>query len=55
LSVFAEDIQGIIYYMDKFLNVYNTEHVVEGIENPQIIAKAQKVDGVYTIPLLGLI
>jgi hypothetical protein len=55
LSVFAEDIQGIIYYIDKFLNVYNTEHIVEGIENPKIIAKAHKINGVYTIPQLGLV
>ena len=55
VNVFSEDIQGIIYYIDKYLNVYNTEHIIEGKEDPQIVAKAQKKNGIYTIPELGLI
>jgi len=35
----VEDINGIIYYIDNFNNVYKTEDVLSGKENPQIIAK----------------
>ena len=53
-SVSAIDIQGIIYYIDLDLNVYNTEDVINGILDPSIIGKACKSNGVYTIPSLGL-
>jgi hypothetical protein len=39
VEVFAEDIFGIVYYIDNIGNVYKTEDVMEGKENPQIIAK----------------
>jgi hypothetical protein len=42
MEVSAEDIHGIIYYIDRYNNVYNTEDILEGKENPQIIAKATK-------------
>jgi len=42
MEVSAEDIHGIIYYIDRFNNVYNTEDILEGRENPRIIAKATK-------------
>jgi hypothetical protein len=54
LNVLAQDIRGIIYYIDEYLNVYDTQQVIEGIENPGIIAKAIKTNGIYTIPELGL-
>lgn len=54
LNVLAQDIQGIIYYIDEYLNVYDTQQVIEEIENPEIIAKAIKTNGIYTIPELGL-
>ena len=50
LDVFAEDVNGIIYYIDKFNNVYKTEDILEGKSNPQIIAKCVKTNGVCTIP-----
>jgi len=55
LEVFAEDIQGIVYYIDKFNNVYKTEDILNGKENPQIIAKCEKNNGSYTIPEFGLV
>jgi len=55
MNVFAEDVCGIIYYIDRFLNVYNTEDILEGKENARIIAKADKNGNVYTIPEFGLI
>ena len=50
LDVFAEDVNGIIYYIDKFNNVYKTEDILEGKSNPLIIAKCVKTNGVCTIP-----
>lgn len=55
MNVIAENIQGIMYYIDSFLNVYNTEDILEGKEDPRIVAKAVKINSVYTIPEFGLI
>jgi hypothetical protein len=53
MEISAEDIHGIIYYIDKYNNVYHTEDVLEGVENPRIIAKATKHgNNSYTIPEL---
>jgi hypothetical protein len=49
LEVHTEDINGIIYYFDKFSNVYNTEDILEGKQNPRIIAKYTKINDTYTI------
>jgi len=53
-NVFAEDIKGIVYYIDTSLNVFKTEDILQNKENPQIIAHAVKTNGVYSIPSLGL-
>lgn len=50
MEVSTEDIHGIIYYIDRFNNVYNTEDILEGKENPRIVAKAIKhSNNMYTI------
>jgi hypothetical protein len=49
IEVYTEDVNGIIYYFDKFSNVYNTEDILEGKQNPRIIAKYTKVNDLYTI------
>jgi len=54
IDVVARSISGVIYYIDKFLNVYNTSDILEGKVNPTIIAKAKVVNGVFSIPSLGL-
>lgn len=55
LEVIAQEIQGIIYYVDKDLNVYNTEDIFKNLNNPKIIAKAVQLgNNVYSIPSLGL-
>lgn len=54
LDVFATDVMGIVYYIDNFNNVYNTEDVMNNIENPRIVAKYVKNGDVITIPSLGL-
>ena len=51
MEVSAEDINGIIYYIDSFNNVYHTEDILEGNENPRIIAKAvRNSDNTFKIP-----
>ena len=55
MNVFAEEIQGIVYYIDEFQNVYNTIDILEGNENPKIIAKAEKKNNEYIIPEFGLL
>ena len=50
IEVTAEDIQGIIYFVDKYNNVYKTEDVLEGKENPAIIAKYVVENDKYVIP-----
>jgi len=53
MDVSAEEINGIIYYIDTYDNVYHTEDILEGKENPRIIAKAMKnMDNSYLIPEL---
>ena len=38
-TVWAEDIGGIIYYIDDRNNVYNTEEIISNTPSPNIIAK----------------
>ena len=55
IEVFAQDICGIIYYIDAKENVYKTEDVMLEKKNPEIIAKYVKNGNKYAIPDLGLI
>ena len=55
LEVFAEEIGGIVYYIDKFKNVYKTDDVLQSKLNPEIIAKWEKTGEKYIIPEFGLI
>jgi hypothetical protein len=55
LEVIAEEIKGIVYYIDKFDNVYKTEDILAERDNPKIIAKAVKTQKGFTIPELGLV
>lgn len=55
MEVFAQEIRGIVYYLDKFGNVYKTEDVMSSTENPRIIAKYVLNGTQYTIPEFGLI
>ena len=54
MEVVAQEIGGIVYYIDKYSNVYNTEEILQGSENPQIIAKYVKNGTKYSIPEFGL-
>jgi len=50
VEVYAQDIQGIIYYIDKNNNVYQVEDIVSNKVNPKIIAKYVKDGENYSIP-----
>jgi hypothetical protein len=54
IEVWAQDIQGIIYYIDKFNNVYQAEDIVINKINPKIIAKYVKNGEQYSIPEFNL-
>jgi hypothetical protein len=55
LEVVAEEIFGIVYYIDKYNNVYKTEDILQGKENPEIVAKCVKNSNGYSIPEFGLV
>jgi hypothetical protein len=50
IEVWAQDIQGIVYYIDKAFNVYQAEDIVVNKLNPKIIAKYVKNGDLYSIP-----
>lgn len=54
IEVWLQDIQGIVYYIDKGFNVYQPEDIMTGIVNPKVIAKYVKVGDVYSIPEFNL-
>jgi hypothetical protein len=54
VEVWAQDIQGIIYYIDKFNNVYETSDIIKNQINPKIIAKYVKNGENYNIPELNI-
>ena len=52
-TVWAQDIKGIIYYIDDANNVYHPQDVLNNTVNPKIIAKYVLNDGEYSIPSLS--
>jgi len=54
VDVIAKNIMGLVYYIDKFMNVYKTSDILEGKVDPEIIAKCKVINGEYTIPKYGL-
>jgi len=54
VEVWAQDIQGIVYYIDKTNNVYDTADIIQNKVNPKIIAKYVKIGESYTIPELNI-
>jgi hypothetical protein len=50
IEVYAQDIQGIVYYIDKNNNVYQAEDIISNKINPKIIAKYVKQGEIYSIP-----
>jgi len=54
VEVWVQDIQGIVYYIDKFNNVYDTSDIIKNLVNPKIIAKYVKNGEEYNIPELNV-
>lgn len=55
IVVKAQDIKGIIYYIDDYTNVYEPHDILNGVNNPKIIAKYVKnEDNTYSIPEFGI-
>ena len=54
VDVWAQDIKGIIYYIDKICNVYQVEDIVSNKINPKVIAKYIKNGENYSIPDFNL-
>ena len=54
IDIVAQEIGGIVYYIDNFKNVYSTEDIMNEKENPEIIAKYIVQNDTYSIPELGL-
>lgn len=50
LDVVAKDVNGIVYYIDKFMNVYKTEDILSCKSNPAVIAKCREINGTIVIP-----
>jgi hypothetical protein len=50
VEVWVQDIQGIVYYIDKFNNVYDTADIIKNQVNPKIIAKYVKTGDNFNIP-----
>ena len=54
IELWAQEIMGIVYYLDKFGNVYQAEDIVNNKVNPKVICKYTKTkmengEDVYTI------
>ena len=54
VEVWAQDIQGIVYYIDKSNNVYDTTDIIKNQMNPKIIAKYVVTNEIYRIPELNI-
>jgi hypothetical protein len=50
VEVWVQEIQGIVYYIDKSNNVYQAEDIMLNKMNPKIIAKYVKNGENYSIP-----
>jgi S-adenosylmethionine hydrolase len=49
VETYAKEICGIVYYIDKFGNVYKTEDILEGQQNPAVVAKYRVDNDIYTL------
>ena len=49
MAVWPQEINGILYYIDNYNNIYKSEEIISNKINPNIIAKYKLHDGIYTI------
>lgn len=45
IDVIAKEMEGIVYYVDEFQNVYRTEDILNEKENPRVVAKYEQLAG----------
>jgi hypothetical protein len=51
ITLHTQDIKGIIYYIDDFNNVYDSNDIMNNSNNPKVIAKyTNNSDGSFSIP-----
>ena len=49
MAVWPQEINGILYYIDNYNNIYKSEEIISNKINPNVIAKYKEENGVYTI------
>ena len=49
IEVWVQDIQGILYYIDKKHNIYRAEDIMSNLPNPLCIGTYEIKDGVYCV------
>lgn len=54
IEVWAQDICGILYYVDNKMNVYQTEDIINNKANPKVIATYEKQGEKYSIPAFNI-
>lgn len=52
LEVIVLEIDGILYYVDSFMNVYKPEDIMTEKQNPGIIGKYSNIDGKYSVQFI---
>jgi hypothetical protein len=45
MDVIAKEMEGIVYYVDDFQNIYRTEDILNEKENPHVVAKYEQLAG----------
>jgi len=50
VEVWVQTIKGIPFHVDNNYNVYQSEDIIQNKKNPQVIARYELVDDVYSIP-----
>ena len=47
LEVWLQEINGILYYIDNYNNIYKTQDILTNIINPDVIGRYKIIDSVY--------
>ena len=45
LEVIAKEMEGIVYYVDEFQNIYRTEDILNEKKNPQVVSRYEQLSG----------
>jgi hypothetical protein len=52
IDVIVKEIDGILYYVDEFMNIYKPEDIIGNKENPSIIGKYSILDSIARVSLI---